>query len=295
MQTDTITPTPKPAQGPLPEHKQTFSTAAKLLTTSAAQPLRRGYYWLRNALGWYDDESTIIKDNQNWWNDEEKLQGGQYIHKRGVGIFKDDAKWMDLGQESFDIYKKFLHGMDYDESSLKSMVDWGCGGGANAVHWAPTVERFYALDISQVCVDECILQMEREGIHNGVPVLVDAGAPEEARKTITDPLDLFFCVYVVEVLPTKEYVERLLKLAHDMLRPGGLAFIQLKYADERWATQGRRWSYANNPCHMTTFRIEEFWVMADGVGLKPQLCTLLPKQPKVNDERYAYFMLQRLE
>ena len=37
----------------------------------------------------------------------------------------------------------------------------------------------------------------------------------------------------------------------------------------------------------------EHRVNDDECGLKPKLCNLLPKQPKVNDERYAYFMLQR--
>jgi hypothetical protein len=47
--------------------------------------------------------------------------------------------------------------------------------------------------------------------------------------------------------------------------------------------------------HMTTYRIEEFWAMAVARGLRPEQVVLEPEQPLVQDRRYAYFLLRKID
>ncbi len=44
---------------------------------------------------------------------------------------------------------------------------------------------------------------------------------------------------------------------------------------------------------MTTYRLDDFWEIAKQCGFKPHAIHLVPKQPLVQDERYAYFFLVR--
>lgn len=95
----------------------------------------------------------------------------------------------------------------------------------------------------------------------------------------------------VELIPTPEYGERLLRIAHRMLRPGGVALIQIKYSNGRWATRPRRRSYRSGVAEMTTYRIDEFWQLAQTCGFVAETVELVPRNEL--DERYAYFLLRR--
>jgi ubiquinone/menaquinone biosynthesis C-methylase UbiE len=251
--------------------------------------MRYTYRWFRNTFKLYDPEEKIIADSQKYWTDPEKLVEGQYTHNRGTGIFKDDNKWLAVGRQSLEIFQEFTRAIEYNKP-MQSMVDWGCGGGANAVHFAPLVEKFYGLDISNACLVECARQLEHEGLHNHNMVEIDASNPEKALTDISHPIDLFFCVYVMEVFPSKEYTERILAIANKMLKSGGLAFLQYKYTTPDWKTQPKRWNYSNDPPNMTSYWTDEFWQVCEKHGLMPKVMKLIPYQPLVTDSRYAYVL-----
>jgi len=42
---------------------------------------------------------------------------------------------------------------------------------------------------------------------------------------------------------------------------------------------------------MTTYQLPEFWEAAKACGFIPHAMSLMPKQPLINDERYAYVFL----
>ncbi len=173
---------------------------------------------------------------------------------------------------------------------MTAALEWGCGGGANAVHFAPLVKTFYGLDISQECTVECSTQLNREGFSTHRMVTIDAANPEKALEEITEKLDLFYCLYVIELLPSKAYTERILAIASKMLKPGGMAFLQYKYTTSDWQSGTKRWNYASNPINMVSYWTDEFWTACETHGLKPQVMKLLPVQPLVNDCRYAYVL-----
>ena len=82
-------------------------------------------------------------------------------------------------------------------------------------------------------------------------------------------------------------------IARDLLAPGGAALIQIKYATDDWRTRPRRWAYRLNLANTTTFQIDAFWQLCRACGLEPRAVTLVPEQPLVGDERYAYFLLTK--
>lgn len=235
-------------------------------------------------------EGAVARASADYWagGDDERFRANS--HWRG-GAF-DDATWLALGRPHLDLWRQFAAFAGLDPSPRR-VVEWGCGGGANAVHFAPLAERFVGVDVSRATLDECGRQLDREGLGDRYePVLADVEHPEAAAATIA-ACDLFLCTYVFELLPGPDHARRLLRVARGLLRPGGAALVQFKYATDDPRTRGRRWAYRLNLANTTTFRAEAFWTLADDCGLTPRCLTLVPKQPLVGDERYAYFLLTR--
>lgn len=169
------------------------------------------------------------------------------------------------------------------------VVEWGCGGGANAVHFAPPAQELIGVDISQESLEECGRQVESVCSTPVRKVLVDVENPEAALEIIPGECDLFLSFYVFELLPTPEYGGRIQRIAHRLLAPGGLALIQIKYDCGSWRTRSRGRSYRSGPAGMTTYTIPAFWGLAERCGWTPKYVQLVPKDEL--DERYAYFLL----
>ncbi len=247
---------------------------------------------LRHALGLYQEETRLVREAQDYWNDTGLKKFGQYSHWRGAGIFGDESRWLALGQENLQLFEQMVRCLD-NFSGYDRVVEWGCGGGANAIYFAPKAREFFGVDVSDSSLNECRNQLEASGISCFVPVLIDSARPEEACAAIPRECDLFICLYVFEVFPTPEYGLRVMKIAYDLLKPGGLAFVQTRYITPSWDSKPRRWKYSKNLTCMASYRIDEFWESVQTIGFTPQLIKLLPKQ-KLNDgSRYAYYLLQK--
>jgi len=260
------------------------------------QKARRGKAALevtvRHAIGFTESETKLIGDSQTYWNDAPDRSLKQNSHWRGVGIFADDSRWLALGRENLQFYEEFARAVDL-KHSLKCIVEWGCGGGINAVHFGRLADEFYGIDISASSLEECGRQMIAAGLHHFIPVLIDAGDPEAVLKRVQGSCDLFISTYVFELLPTPAYGMRILRIAHELLTVGGVAMIQIRYSEESAKTRSRAWGYARNVGRNATYRIEDFWQAAQKCGFTPRMVTLQPQQPLVNDGNYAYFLLQK--
>jgi SAM-dependent methyltransferase len=247
---------------------------------------------VRHAIDFSESETKLIGDSQTYWNTQSDQSLKQNSHWRGVGIFADDLRWLTLGREHLQLYEEFARALDLKHSP-KRIVEWGCGGGMNAVHFGRFADEFYGIDISSSSLGECGKQMAEAGLHNFTPVLIDAAKPEAALRHVQDPCDFFISTYVFELLPTPEYGIRILRIAYELLAPGGIAIIQIKYSECNAKTRSRAWAYARNLAWNATYRIEDFWQAAQQCGFTPKMVTLLPQQPLVNDRNYAYFLLQK--
>lgn len=255
---------------------------------SIVRSLRSAVDVARNAIGWRASQEKLAREAQSWWSRPPQKKQAAFSHWRDAF---DDATWLAIGKHSFDLYQHFARSMDFPRPA-KRIIEWGCGGGANAVHFAREAEVFIGVDVAQASLDECGKQLAREGMNHFHPVLIDISAPEEALKKIDQPCDLFICVYVFELFPTPEYGRRILKIAHQLLKPGGMALIQMKYSVS-FATRSRGWGYRFGVANMTSYRIDEFWQITQECGFTPHAVYLMPKQELVGDERYAYFSLHK--
>jgi 2-polyprenyl-3-methyl-5-hydroxy-6-metoxy-1,4-benzoquinol methylase len=245
--------------------------------------------WVRHSVGLNQPEKKLISDSQNYWNSPSNKTYEQDSHWRGGGIFADDSRWIALGREHVRIYEEFARAAALQQP-IRRVTEWGCGGGMNAIHFGQLADEFCGIDIAQASLEECAKQMELAGLHNFAPVLIDASDPEAALARVSGPCDLFICTYVFEVLPSPEYGIRVLRVAHQLMVPGGMAIVQIKYNDD-WKTSSRMWNYAKNLAWHATYRIEEFWQAAEQCGFTPKMVTLVPKQTQIIDRNYAYFLL----
>ena len=247
---------------------------------------------LYQAAGFSEPETKLIGDSQSYWNGPSDRSLKQNSHWRGEGIFADDSRWLALGYQHLRLYEEFARAVRMN-FPLKRVVEWGCGGGINAVHFGRLADEFYGIDISSSSLEECGRQMTAAGLNNFTPILIDAEDPEAALGRVQNPCDLFVSTYVFELLPTPEYGIRVLRIAHELLTAGGIAMIQIRYSEGNAETRSRAWAYARNLARNTTYRIENFWQASEHCGFTPKMVTLQPQQPLVNDGNYAYFLLQK--
>lgn len=241
-----------------------------------------------DSINYTQSDASLQAQSHRWWTSQNNSKLPLYRHWRDSF---DEPTWNAIGSQTLDLYHDFA-GLLKFELPAKRVLEWGCGGGANAIHFAMEAEVFYGIDVAEETLSECQRQLSLRAINNMRPILVDTQNPEEALQHIREPIDLFLCVYVFEVFPSKAYGTRILKIASEVLRSGGLAFVQIKYPVDR-STQSRRWGYRFAVSNMTSYPVHEFWDLCKTCGLNPHAVHLMPKQPLVRDERYAYFFLKK--
>lgn len=255
------------------------------------QLLKRTVLRLTRLLGYRQSEDRIVQQSGEFWHDTDAAQFRAYSHWKGENGIADST-FLELGRQHLNLFDRFRAAVQLD-GPLGRMVEWGCGGGSNAIHFAPRVREFVGVDVSQATLDECQRTLREAGIEHFTPVLIDVATPESALQSIREPCDLFLCTYVMELVPTPEYGLLVVDIALKLLRPGGVAIIQIKYSTTDTTTQPRRWGYKLNAANMTTYPIDRFWELARSVGFEPIAITLQPRQDLIGDERYAYFVLRR--
>lgn len=243
--------------------------------------------------GRHEPESKLIAECGELWNDTADSRFANRSHWLGAGPFSDDL-WYRLGAETARMFDHAAQWANLTEP-LECVVEWGSGGGMNAVHFAPRARKFCGVDISADSLDECARQLAHAGLSNFQPVLIDAAKPRESIGMVDQPCDLFLCMNVIELLPGREYALEILRIAFDMLRPGGLALVDMQYDNGELHKISRRWSYAGNLGRNTSFRIDEFWFGCESIGFEPMFVRLLAHEPSLGDRQRALFAMQKPE
>jgi SAM-dependent methyltransferase len=242
----------------------------------------------RNALGLTQSQSRLVADAQAWWQAPPNHKQGPYSHWRSSF---SDADWLLIGKPVRSLYESFARSTGF-QGPARRIVEWGCGGGAIAVHFKDDAHEYFGVDISQASLDEADKQMKSFGATCFKPVLADAAKPTLVRQALTGEVDLFLSVYVFEAFPTPAYGVEVLKVAASLLRTGGMAIIQIKYPTN-WSNRSRGWGYKFGVANMTSYPIDEFWKLTQEAGFQPQAVFLEPWVKTVSDGRYAYFVLMK--
>ncbi len=207
-----------------------------------------------------------------WAESAETERGRRFAHWCG----KDRDRWLDLGKAHLGMYTELCtHRMRL--LNMARMVEWGVGGGSNAATFLPYFDDVYGVDISQANLDECARRVDSpNGFHS---VLIELDKPEAVQ---IEPCDFFLSTAVYQHFPGKAYGLRITKIAHRLLKPNGLAIIQIRYGR---STNGVK--YSDGFLSFTTYETDEFWRLARGCGFKVLHMILKP------EHHYAYYFLQR--
>ena len=245
---------------------------------------------LLTGAGFVQSETRIVADAQAYWQEAGGRQWKAASHWRDAPRFAGNDLWWQIGHRHLLMFEAGARLAAFDRS-WDRVVEWGCGGGANAVHFAPRSRWYIGVDLTDETVAECARQVAAVCDTAFQPVVIDVAEPEAALRRITEPCDVFLCCYVFELIPTPEYGERVVRIAETLLAPGGLALLQIKYDDGRWWTRPRRRSYRRGLAEMTTYPIAKFWELTAQAGFTPLAIQLVPRNEL--DERYAYFLLQK--
>jgi SAM-dependent methyltransferase len=251
----------------------------------------RIYQRALGSIGLRQSESRLSADSQAYWAAPPTDSSKARSHWRAAHSFAANDRWHGIGRKHREMFDRAARTVGRP-GPMGRVLEWGCGGGANAVHFAPAATEFIGVEISQDSLDECAAQLAEAAPDTPFrPILVEVADPEDAIPAVGGPVDVFLCVYVFELIPTAEYGARLLRIAGSVLAPGGIGIIQIRYSTDSWWTKSRHRHYRSGMTDMTTYSIDSFWTLVGECGLRPVSVELVPRDEL--DERYAYFIVTR--
>ncbi|MCP4601916.1 MAG: class I SAM-dependent methyltransferase [Proteobacteria bacterium] len=231
--------------------------------------------------------SEIVNDARCFWDASNAISKIRELsHWQGVGPWADQKRWEENGQYHFSLFEQ-LCTISNTSRPINSMLEWGPGGGLNAVSFAREVERFCAVEISLANLEECGRQITSLGFEGFEAFLIDIERPEEIIKALIEPVDFFLCTSVFQHMPNKLYGNRVTTIAHRILKEDGLAIIHIRYDDGTEKYRPKKDNYKANVLFFTSFRIEEYWQIAKEVGFQPLSVILDPKS------NGAYYLLKK--
>lgn len=247
--------------------------------------LRRIYQSLVNFMP-AESELKLAQDACDYWSESETCEKKKALsHWRGVGRW-DDEKWYQFGETNFKMFEKLYDMSNVSKDGVRTMVEWGQGGGANAIRFARHVSTFYGVDISQPNLDECSKQLENIGYDGFCPILIQPGHPESCLDMINNRVDFFLSTAVFQHFPSKSYGIKVLKIAHQLLKEEGTALIQIRYDNLEKKFMPKKRGYKWDAAAFTSYKIDEFWKRCEEAGLHPMYISLYTNN-------YAYYFLKK--
>ncbi len=230
-------------------------------------------------------ESRILRDAESFWNSGH-VRLPDDSHWLGKGRWTKEEDWIQIGKIHWNMFEKLclLSGTAHP---IQRMVEWGPGGGANAVTFCAEVQEFFGIDISEANLTECQHRLEALGFRGFSPIVVDIRHPEQCLQFVKIPVDFFLSTAVFQHFPSKEYGVCVTELAYKLLRDKGLALIQIRYDSGAKRFRPKRRDYQKNVITFTSYGIDEFWEIVRQIGFRPLAVTL------ETSTHYAYFYLQK--
>ena len=234
-----------------------------------------------------DAQKLLAEEAGRYWRQSEVRPWVRDMsHWRGQGRWADDALWQSVGARHLGYYRQ-LRALSGREKPIQSMLEWGPGGGANAVVFAREVSRFIGVDISAANLQECGRQLSAIAFGQFQPVEIDANVPEQCLQSIAEPVDFVLCTAVFQHFPSESYGQRVMRIFHQALAHDGIAVVQTRFDDGSETLRCKDSDYAKNVVTFTSYRVEEFWTVAEQAGFEPLAVMLWP------EPSYAFYLLKK--
>ena len=230
---------------------------------------------------------VVAADAKEYWSGSETaVHQRDMSHWLGEGRWADQAGWRRIGEEHFELHRILLKLAGRTEP-IRTMMEWGQGGGANAIRFANDVSTYIGVDISAPNLKECARQLESRGHRNFRGILIDPAKPESVLAECDQRLDFFMSTAVFQHFPNKEYGIRVTKIAHQLLADDGIAMIQTRYDNGNAYYKSKTQDYKTNVITFTSYMIDEYWNVVRDLGFRPLALILRP------ETNYAYYLLAR--
>lgn len=136
-----------------------------------------------------------------------------WSHWRNTGL--NDRDWHAQGQAHRDLVHELCQ---LTKEPFPSWVlEWGCGGGMNAVAFAD--REYSCVDVSTANMIEARKQYEAAGGTKWTTRRITADGPN---------IDLFLSTATFQHFPSRRHGIRVLRAAYRIVRPAGLGLIQIR-------------------------------------------------------------------
>lgn len=227
--------------------------------------------WVRREVGAADGASTVQDEITTVWESHEDEHYRQdQSHWRGVGRW-DDEKWAELGQAMVQHVDDLHHAArrDWSSAARPVLLEWGPGGGANLHALAGRVGLMYGVDISTKNLEETGRVLAEVPGSTFVPVLLD-GDPGTVVASVDRPVDLFVSTAVFQHFPSREYGAEVLRAVREVMAPGGLGYVQIRYDDgtQRYRSKNVA-EYRERHITATSYSLSGFWALLHDSGFRP--------------------------
>lgn len=153
----------------------------------------------------------------NWTYDEFKHCGVDYSNiKQAENYDSQHQKFRNYEQEYFDM----MNYLSLENTNDLTLIDLGCGTGAVSIYASKHFKKIYAVDVSDVMIDQAKGKIKKENIHN--IEFVNSGFLNYENKA--EPVDLVVTKAAFHHLPDFWKQIALLKI-NKMLKIGGIFYI----------------------------------------------------------------------
>lgn len=233
-----------------------------------------------------ENVSSVIRQVWNELDNEELRKDNS--HWRGIGRWRDDTKWRSIGANTVQLLSECAYFVRKPPFTSKLRVlEWGPGGGSNALAMNRFAERYYGVDISAKNLAECRRMLAEEGIQDYFqPVLIESSLTA-VDKSVDAPIDVFVSTAVFQHFPSKDYGVEVLKTVKRISSSDFMGVVQIRYdnGNEKFAPIQDISEYEEKHITATSYQIDEFWTILRKVGFSPRYLKV-----SNSDVNYATFL-----
>ena len=238
-------------------------------------------------------KSKKIKEASIFWN-REKLGNSDTF--ASLSHWQNSRNWDEnrfkaWGELNLQRYKQLITYMQSEKDSVKRVIEWGPGGGSNAVAFLSKLNCHYtAVDISIENLQETQRQC-RNFEKNLNTIHIDITNIEHVLRVLSiSSFDLFLITSVIPHLPTREHFERIMKIAYKLLKPNGFFIGSVIIGSKTRATKK---SYFHSPNSSLIYTFQDFNFLMRKSGFEITYLTLDNFTSKKTT--YCFYFCRKIE